>query len=312
MAESEFSATLGPRISGLLETAASDLCLSVSSLIEAVETAPGERTNRQSEQFSHLTALADSTMRRRKYTSSIVDGFYTSALAGAPGEESFIGGAEALELHGYKASDLECLPEEARTRFLGLGNVWRNIDPAEGARVLDVGCGSGVDLGIAARRVGRSGALIGLDKRPDLLGVAVLACPEAKLLVGEVSELPTDIGNFDLVLANGLPPLQRPNLIEATARKLIARVRPGGTLSATVLVASASVTEEITERFPGRSRRFTGTMATLVTGKPPAADVRSAFERPESLVSLHPGSNPYRDRTDQELTSAINVVVLCR
>jgi hypothetical protein len=59
----------------------------------------------------------------------------------------------ACEFLGYDRADLEALPSESTSRFAGLGNPNR-IGPMEpGETVLDIGCGAGTDLLLAARRV---------------------------------------------------------------------------------------------------------------------------------------------------------------
>jgi SAM-dependent methyltransferase len=70
-------------------------------------------------------------------------------------------------------------------------------DVSAGARVLDVGCGSGLALVLAARR----GAVpAGIDISPGLLGIARERLPEADLREGDMESLPFDDASFDAVL----------------------------------------------------------------------------------------------------------------
>ena len=69
--------------------------------------------------------------------------------------------ADRLELRAKSPDEIE-----ARAAYLGL------LDVAEGDRVLDVGCGSGVVTREIARRVGPSGCAVGVDPSPALLAIA--------------------------------------------------------------------------------------------------------------------------------------------
>lgn len=76
-------------------------------------------------------------------------------------------------------------------------------DPKAGERVLDVACGTGVVARTVARRVGRSGSVVGLDVNPTMLEVARDAAESESLdiewMQGMAEELPFESGRFDLV-----------------------------------------------------------------------------------------------------------------
>jgi SAM-dependent methyltransferase len=72
----------------------------------------------------------------------------------------------------------------------------RHLDLTSGARVLDVGCGSGVFLALAAAR----GANVhGLDASPSLLDRARARVPDADLRAGDMEALPWTDATFDVV-----------------------------------------------------------------------------------------------------------------
>ena len=56
--------------------------------------------------------------------------------------------------------------------FCGVGNPFSLGDPQPGQIVLDLGCGAGFDTLLAARRVGASGKVIGVDLTPEMLAKA--------------------------------------------------------------------------------------------------------------------------------------------
>ncbi|MEV4154921.1 methyltransferase domain-containing protein [Nocardia salmonicida] len=272
----------------LLDSARRDLGLSVDAVRKTVAAPEGET-------YRALASLSDTVMGRRPLADGVVDAFYTRARRGERGEQAFVGGAEAMIMHGYPSTVIEGLPVDAVDRFLGLGNIWRGIDASAGGRVVDIGCGAGVDLGAATMLCSDTTLLVGIDKRPDLLHVAATACPRAELVVGEIGALPLANGGFDLVLANGLPPLQRPATLRATAGALRTLTVRGGVVSATVIVAAPWLVDVSAEIFVGDEVLARG-MAVLMSGKPTIADVVDTFEAHGGRVSCHQGMNPYRDR----------------
>ena len=69
----------------------------------------------------------------------------------------------ACNLLLYDRQELESLPRESTARFAGVANPHRIGPIAPGETVLDIGCGAGMDLLLAARRVGTEGKAIGVD-----------------------------------------------------------------------------------------------------------------------------------------------------
>jgi SAM-dependent methyltransferase len=101
-----------------------------------------------------------------------------------------------------------------------------------GTRVLDVGCGSGLTLVLAARR----GALAsGLDISPGLLGVARRRLPDADLREGDMEALPFDAAVFDAVL--GVNAFQFAGDPLRALREAARVLRPGGRLVASLFAA---------------------------------------------------------------------------
>jgi arsenite methyltransferase len=140
-------------------------------------------------------------------------------------------GAEAL---GYSKSVLDALPEGALARFVGVGCPFELRAPRPGERVLDVGCGAGLDVLAAARAVGADGLAAGVDLSPEMLAVARDAARAAGLAnvrfeVASAEALPFDDASFDQIVSNGAL-----NLVIDKRRAFaeLARVlRPGGVLA---------------------------------------------------------------------------------
>src|SRR5262245_12218575 len=87
-----------------------------------------------------------------------------SAVAEAPdSEHPFAVGRAFAERLGYPAEVLQQLPVAAVEAFTGVSNVSIFAEIPLNARVLDLGCGAGLDSLIAAQRAGPAGLVIGID-----------------------------------------------------------------------------------------------------------------------------------------------------
>ena len=73
------------------------------------------------------------------------------------------GPAYAAERLGYDSTTLAALPPDATASFAGVANPLRMATLSPGATVVDIGCGAGMDLMLAARAVGPDGHAIGID-----------------------------------------------------------------------------------------------------------------------------------------------------
>ncbi|MGI0148560.1 MAG: methyltransferase domain-containing protein, partial [Thermoplasmata archaeon] len=113
--------------------------------------------------------------------------------------------------------------------------------------VLDVGCGSGTDVLIAAERAG-SGTVYGLDVTPAMVAKARAAVTQARakrvqILEGDAASLPIPAGSADVVIANGL--LRFVPDKAAVLRGMARVVRPGGRLLLADIVARHAVTTAV-------------------------------------------------------------------
>ncbi|MEW6220406.1 MAG: methyltransferase domain-containing protein [Thermodesulfobacteriota bacterium] len=110
----------------------------------------------------------------------------------------------------YDAKDLARVPAAALALAGGWGNPVGWAAPAAGASVLDLGCGGGIDLVLAGRRLGTTGRLSGIDLAPAMVEATGRALAADGLahpcLVLKTADLATAAlaRNFaDLVIANG-------------------------------------------------------------------------------------------------------------
>ncbi|MBI2919750.1 MAG: methyltransferase domain-containing protein [Planctomycetes bacterium] len=147
-----------------------------------------------------------------------------------------VGRRSALRL-GYRPAWLAPIPRDVVARFVGVGNPFTLKRPARGSRVLDVGCGCGMDAFIAAQLAGPRGRVSGLDLTPEMLARARRAgkrFPGTEFLEGTVEALPFERASFDLVISNGVLNLAPDK--DAAYREIRRVLRPGGVLAAADLL----------------------------------------------------------------------------
>jgi arsenite methyltransferase len=140
----------------------------------------------------------------------------------------------ACRILRYDPEELATIPAESTASFAGVGNPQR-IGPIEpGETVLDIGCGAGMDLMLAARRSGPSGKAIGVDMTPAMLELAKRGALKAGLWQnievrrGTAEDLPVESGSVDVVISNGVLNLS-PDKDRAFG-EIYRVLRPGGCL----------------------------------------------------------------------------------
>src|SRR5437870_11574342 len=69
----------------------------------------------------------------------------------------------------YAPGELAVLPPGAVALAFGVNHPVRHAGLVHGERVLDIGCGAGIDTLLAARAVGSHGRVVGLDMAPAML-----------------------------------------------------------------------------------------------------------------------------------------------
>lgn len=179
---------------------------------------------------------------------SEISGLYARLVRDPDGTYHFHRGPQyAAEFLGYDSSDLARLPQETTRSFAGIGNPLKMGRIKPGEAVLDIGCGSGTDLLLAAIQTGPSGKAIGVDMTVTMLERAREAAsraelPQVELRTGDATHLPLDADSVDVVISNGVL-----NLVpeKDTALREMARVlKPGGRVQIADIVLDTELSED--------------------------------------------------------------------
>jgi arsenite methyltransferase len=107
---------------------------------------------------------------------------------------------------GYRSEDLQAVPDGANLG-LGCGNPVALGSLQEGETVIDLGSGAGFDCFLAAKAVGKSGKVIGVDMTPEMLDKARENIrkgdyPQVEFRLGEIENLPVADNTADIIISN--------------------------------------------------------------------------------------------------------------
>ena len=168
-------------------------------------------------------------------------------------EQEFIfptGRAWAQEL-GYPEPELARIPDETVESFAGVANHWTLGRVEPGAVVLDLGCGAGTDLLVAAQMTGPSGCVVGVDMTATMLARAresagAMGLDNVELHEALIEALPLDDASVDVVISNGVIDLVPDK--DAVLDEIDRVLRPGGRLQLADVVIHHEVSEDARKR----------------------------------------------------------------
>jgi arsenite methyltransferase len=194
--------------------------------------------------------------------------------------------ASSSERLGYSETDLAAAPEGADLG-LGCGNPQAIAALKAGERVLDLGSGAGFDAFLAARHVGPTGLVIGVDMTPEMIERArqngrKVDLTNVDFRLGEIEHLPVADASVDVIMSNCVINLSPDKpAVFAEAFRVLA---PGGRLAISDVVAIGDMPAAIASD----PAAYTGCIA----GAAPIADLKQmlagvGFEAIRIAVQSH-------------------------
>jgi arsenite methyltransferase len=173
---------------------------------------------------------------------------YCAASVNPRGRHAFPVGREFAESLGYPKDFLQSLPTASVEAFSGVSNVAVFAEIPKASRVLDLGCGAGLDSLIAAYRTGPRGCVVGVDFSAAMLERARDAARATGLknvvfCRAAAEELPVRSGCLDVAIVNGIFNL---NPLRSAIFAELARVlRHGGVVYAAELILREPLAPDI-------------------------------------------------------------------
>jgi SAM-dependent methyltransferase len=178
-----------------------------------------------------------------------------------------------VKLAGYTSEELGALPTEAVVNAFGCGNpvAFGEIQPGE--VVLDLGSGAGIDLLLAAKKVGPRGRVIGVDMTDEMIAkamanVRLAGLDNVEVRRGIIEELPVEDSSVDWVISNCVINLSpdKPRVFAEIARVL----RPGGRM-----LVSDIVVEDLPEWMRQSAELYSSCVAGAISEEDYLAGLRA-------------------------------------
>lgn len=163
---------------------------------------------------------------------------------------------------GYSTNELKNIPESA-VMGLGCGNPTALADLKSGETVLDLGSGAGIDVFLAATKVGENGRVIGVDMTEEMIKKAEKIAKEngyknVEFRYGEIENLPVEDNTVDVIISNCVINLSPDKL--QTFKEAFRVLKPGGRILISDLVTEGALPDDIKKSFDAWSGCIAGAL----------------------------------------------------
>jgi SAM-dependent methyltransferase len=158
---------------------------------------------------------------------------------------------EVAEAFGYSTSELESIPADANMG-LSCGNPTAFASLRPGETVVDLGCGGGLDVFLAAEKVGATGKAIGIDMTPEMIRRAKrnaekdsrgMPYSNVEFHLARIDDLPLAANSVDCVVSNCVINLAPDK--DAVFREIFRVLKPGGRVSVSDIALKKPLPAEI-------------------------------------------------------------------
>ena len=206
--------------------------------------------------------------------------------------DSCCGGSEVKPeqmsaLMGYSKKDLTCAPAGANMG-LGCGNPVALASLKPGETVVDLGSGGGFDCFLAAKQVGETGKVIGVDMTPDMITKARLNADKmgtknVESRFGEIEHLPVADSSADIIMSNCVINLSPDKT--RVYREAFRILKPGGRLATADIVATAPLPEQVQQNL-ALVAACVGGAATIDETEKTLQEAGFQFKYPKADIAL--------------------------
>ena len=211
-----------------------------------------------------------------------------------PGCTCNTGLAKHAKSMGYLEEEIINVPEGA-VMGLGCGNPTALAELKAGETVLDLGSGGGVDVFLAAQKVGENGDVIGVDMTAEMLEKAresatVGNYTNVEFRAGEIENLPVEDDSIDVVISNCVVNLSPDKL--ATYREVFRVLKPNGRILISDLVTEGELPDDVRQS----SEAWACCIAGALEKQEYLNTITKAGFRDVTIVAEHPFSRAWDGR----------------
>lgn len=199
------------------------------------------------------------------------------------------------EAFGYSADELASVPADAHMG-LSCGNPLATAHLRPGETVVDLGCGGGIDVLLAAAKVGPTGRAIGIDMTPDMLDRANRAAtkagggaapPNVEFRLGRIEQLPLPDGSVDCLISNCVINLAPDK--PAVFREMYRVLKPGGR----VAVSDIALKQPLPSELAGDILAYVGCVAGAILIADYERELTAAGFAAVQITDTHKDLNVY-------------------